>query len=75
MRKRLQELKHRRRQGCLTDIIFYMHPDLVRNLGNMCNPHLRKGRREVPKLIKKNIDEVSKQLRMVCNLDSEELLL
>ena len=44
-------------------------------LGNMCNPHLRKGRREVPKLIKKYIDEVSKQLRMVCNLDSEELLL
>lgn len=54
---------------------FYMRPDLVRNLGNMCNPHLHKGRLRVPKLIKKYIDEVSMQLKMVCNLDSEELVL
>lgn len=41
----------------------------------MCSPHLHKGRLRVPKLIKKYIDEVSMQLKMVCNLDSEELLL
>ncbi|KAK6149096.1 hypothetical protein DH2020_016621 [Rehmannia glutinosa] len=47
----------------------------LRNLGNMCNPELHKGRLHVPKLIKEYIDEVTTQLRMVCDSDSEELLL
>lgn len=75
VRNKLQELCHRRQDGSLRDIIFCMRADLVRNLGNMCNPELHKGRLQVPKLIKEYIDEVSTQLRMVCNLDSEELLL
>ncbi|XP_010273284.1 PREDICTED: triacylglycerol lipase SDP1-like [Nelumbo nucifera] len=72
---KLQELRHRRQEGSLRDIIFCMRADLVRNLGNMCNPELHKGRLQVPKLIKEYIDEVSTQLRMVCDSDSEELLL
>nr|GMC79350.1 triacylglycerol lipase SDP1-like [Ipomoea batatas]GMC88654.1 triacylglycerol lipase SDP1-like [Ipomoea batatas] len=75
VRNKLHELQQRRQEGSLRDIIFCMRADLVRNLGNMCNPKLHKGRLHVPKLIKEYIDEVSTQLRMVCDSDSEELLL
>ncbi|XP_022742532.1 triacylglycerol lipase SDP1-like isoform X2 [Durio zibethinus] len=75
VRNKLQELRHRRQDGSLRDIIFCMRADLIRNLGNMCNPELHKGRLHVPKLIQEYIDEVSTQLRMVCDLDSEELSL
>ncbi|XP_077219463.1 patatin-like phospholipase family protein isoform X1 [Tasmannia lanceolata] len=75
VRNKLQELRHRRQEGSLRDIVFCMRADLVRNLGNMCNPELHKGRLQVPKLIKEYINEVSTQLRMVCDSDSEELLL
>lgn len=75
VRNKLQELHHRREEGSLRDIIFCMRADLIRNLGNMCNPELHKGRLQVPKLIKEYIDEVSTQLKMVCESDSEELSL
>ncbi|KAL8041347.1 hypothetical protein ABFX02_10G159300 [Erythranthe guttata] len=75
VRNKLQELRHRRQEGSLRDIIFCMRADLVRNMGNMCNSELHKGRLHVPKLIKEYIDEVTTQLRMVCDSDSEELLL
>ncbi|KAI3667312.1 hypothetical protein L6452_42365 [Arctium lappa] len=75
VRNKLQELRHRRQECSLRDIIFCMRADLIRNLGNMCNPELHKGRHQVPKLIKEYIDEVSMQLRMVCDSDSDELLL
>ncbi|XP_059668357.1 triacylglycerol lipase SDP1 [Cornus florida] len=75
VRNKLRELKHRRQEGSLRDIIFFMRADLIRNLGNMCHPELHKGRLQVPRLIKEYIDEVSTQLRMVCDFDSEELLL
>ncbi|KAK1355758.1 Triacylglycerol lipase SDP1 [Heracleum sosnowskyi] len=75
VRNKLQELGNRRQEGSLRDIIVCMRADLVRNLGNMCNPELHKGRLHVPRLIKEYIDEVSTQLRMVCDSDSEELLL
>lgn len=75
VRNKLEELRHRRQEGSLRDIIFCMRADLVRNLGNMCNPELHKGRLQVPRLIKEYIDEVSTQLRMVCDSDSEELKL
>jgi TAG lipase/steryl ester hydrolase/phospholipase A2/LPA acyltransferase len=75
VRNKLQELRHRRQEGSLRDIMFCMRADLVRNLGNMCNPELHKGRLQVPKLIKEYLDEVSTQLRMVCESDSEELSL
>ncbi|XP_059298140.1 triacylglycerol lipase SDP1-like [Lycium ferocissimum] len=72
---KLQELQHRRHEGSLRDIMFFMRADLVRNLGNMCNPQLHKGRLHVPKLIKEYINEVSTQLKMVCDSDSDEILL
>lgn len=75
VRNKLQELRHRREETSLRDIIFCMRADLVRNLGHMCNPELHKGRLQVPRLIKEYIDEVSFQLRMVCDSDSEELAL
>ncbi|XP_072998102.1 triacylglycerol lipase SDP1-like [Typha latifolia] len=75
VRNKLQELRHRREEGSLRDIVFCMRADLLRNLGNMCNPELHKGRLQVPKLIKEYIDEVSTQLKMVCDSDSDELLL
>ncbi|CAK8543135.1 unnamed protein product [Lathyrus sativus] len=75
VRNKLQELRHRRHEGSLRDIMFCMRADLVRNLGNMCNPELHKGRLQVPRLIKEYLDEVTTQLRMVCESDSEELSL
>ncbi|CAM8968285.1 unnamed protein product [Rhodiola kirilowii] len=75
VRNKVQELRHRRQEGSLRDIIFCMRADLIRNLGNMCNPQLHKGRLHMPKLIKEYIDEVSTQLRIVCDSDSEELSL
>ncbi|KAJ1382118.1 Triacylglycerol lipase [Sesbania bispinosa] len=75
VRNKLEELRHRRQEGSLRDIIFCMRADLVRNLGNMCNPEVHKGRLQVPRLIKEYIDEVSTQLRLVCDSDSEELSL
>lgn len=75
VRNKLRELVQRRQEGGLRDIIFCLRADLVRNLGNMCNPQLHKARLQVPKLIKEYIDEVSMQLRMVCDWDSEELVL
>ncbi|GAU29594.1 hypothetical protein TSUD_164420 [Trifolium subterraneum] len=75
VRNKLEELRHRRQEGCLRDIIFCMRADLVRNLGNMCKSELHKGRLHVPRQIKEYIDEVSTQLRMVCHSDSEELSL
>ncbi|CAH8353315.1 unnamed protein product [Eruca vesicaria subsp. sativa] len=54
--------------------MFCMRADLVRNLGNMCSSELHKGRLQVPRHIKEYIDEVSTQLRMVCNSDSLEEL-
>ncbi|KAK4777503.1 hypothetical protein SAY87_017690 [Trapa incisa] len=73
VRNKLLELRHRRQAGSLRDIIFCMRADLVRNLGNMCNPELHKGRLVMPGLIKEYIDEVTAQLKMVCNSDTEEL--
>ncbi|MQM08547.1 hypothetical protein Taro_041403 [Colocasia esculenta] len=75
VRNKLQELRQRREEESLRDIVFCMRADLLRNLGNMCNPLLHKGRLQVPKLIKEYIIEVSTQLRMVCNSESEDLLL
>lgn len=47
IRNRLEELRRRREEGSLRDVVFCMRGDLVRNLGNMCNPELHKGRLEV----------------------------
>ncbi|OAY84901.1 Triacylglycerol lipase SDP1 [Ananas comosus] len=75
VRSKLAELRRRREEGSLRDVVFHMRSDLIRNLGNMCNPELHRGRLQVPKLIKEYIDEISTQLKMVCNSDSDELLL
>ncbi|KAL8162962.1 hypothetical protein V2J09_014451 [Rumex salicifolius] len=75
VRNKLQELRQRRQEGSTRDIMFCMRADLIRNLGNMCNPELHKGRLQVPTLIKDYIDEVTTQLGMVCESDSEELML
>ncbi|KAL9239992.1 hypothetical protein vseg_014259 [Gypsophila vaccaria] len=72
VKNKLHELWQRRQEGCLKDIIFCMRPDLIRNLGNMCNPELHKGRLQVPKLIKHYIDEVTTQLKMVCHSDDSQ---
>lgn len=47
VRHKLEELKQRRQAGSLRDVVFYMRADLLRNLGNMCNPELHKGRLQV----------------------------
>lgn len=47
VRNKLQELRQRREEGSLRDIVFCMRADLLRNLGDMCNPQLHKGRLQV----------------------------
>ena len=47
VRNKVEELRHRRQEGSIRDIIFCMRADLLRNLGNMCNPELHKGRLQV----------------------------
>jgi TAG lipase / steryl ester hydrolase / phospholipase A2 / LPA acyltransferase len=47
IRNRLEELRRRREEGSIRDVVFCMRGNLVRNLGNMCNPELHKGRLEV----------------------------
>ncbi|CAA6654103.1 unnamed protein product [Spirodela intermedia] len=73
IKSKLLELQHRRREGSLKDMVFFMRTDLLRNLGNMCNPRLHNGRLQVPKLINDYIEEVSTQLKMICESRSGEL--
>lgn len=72
---KLGELRRRRRDCSIRDIMFHMRADLVRNLGNMCNPELHSGRLQVPRLIKEYIDEVTAHLKMVCDSEAEDLSL
>jgi TAG lipase / steryl ester hydrolase / phospholipase A2 / LPA acyltransferase len=41
----VEELRRWREEG--SDVVFCMHGNLIRNLGNMCNPELHKGRLEI----------------------------
>ncbi|KAL2629731.1 hypothetical protein R1flu_014417 [Riccia fluitans] len=72
VRAKLNELRLRRLEGGVEDILFCLRADLVRNLGNMCNPELHKGRLTAPRLIQEYINEVRYHLRSVCETDSEE---
>jgi TAG lipase/steryl ester hydrolase/phospholipase A2/LPA acyltransferase len=58
VRAKLNELRLRRLEGSVEDILFCIRADLVRNLGNMCNPELHKGRLQTPRLIQEYINEV-----------------
>ncbi|CAM6099233.1 unnamed protein product [Calypogeia fissa] len=69
---KLNDLRLRRLEGGVEDILFFLRADLVRNLGNMCNPELHKGRLQTPRVIQEYINEVRYQLRAVCETDSEE---
>eukprot|EP00249_Psilotum_nudum_P012297 c23706_g1_i1 orf=370-2028(-) len=75
VRAKLSELKRRRLEGSVEDILFCLRADLVRNLGNMCNPELHKGRLQMPKLIQDYIDEVRYHIHAVCNSSSDEFSL
>jgi TAG lipase / steryl ester hydrolase / phospholipase A2 / LPA acyltransferase len=54
VRNKLRELRHRRQEESLRDIVFCMRADLLRNLGNMCNPELHKGRLQVRKSLRRD---------------------
>ncbi|KAH7430251.1 hypothetical protein KP509_09G090200 [Ceratopteris richardii] len=75
VRAKLVELRQRRLKGSVEDILFCLRADLVRNLGNMCNPDLHKGRLQTPKLIQEYIEEVRYHLYAVCAKSSEEISL
>ncbi|KAJ7566254.1 hypothetical protein O6H91_02G094700 [Diphasiastrum complanatum] len=75
VRAKLNELRLRRLKGGVEDILFCIRADLVRSLGNMCNPELHKERLQTPRLIQEYINEVTYHLREVCETDSEELSL
>ncbi|CAI7927694.1 unnamed protein product, partial [Closterium sp. NIES-54] len=44
LRAKLVDLRRRRLEGGVEGIVFAMRSDLLRNLGNMCNPQLHQGR-------------------------------
>ncbi|MCO5566297.1 hypothetical protein L7F22_019973 [Adiantum nelumboides] len=75
VRAKLLELRQRRLKGSIEDILFCLRADLVRNLGNMCNPELHKGRLQTPKMIREYIEEVRYHLYAVCAKSSEEFSL
>ncbi|CAI5481797.1 unnamed protein product [Closterium sp. Yama58-4] len=67
LRAKLVDLRRRRLEGGVEGIVFAMRSDLLRNLGNMCNPQLHQGRLQMPRLIEEYIDEVRFHLRAVCD--------
>lgn len=75
VREKLEELRHRRLEGGVDEIAFALRTDLVRNLGNMCNPELHKGRLQTPRVIQEYINEVRYHLRAVVETHSEEFSL
>ncbi|XP_024522797.1 triacylglycerol lipase SDP1 isoform X1 [Selaginella moellendorffii] len=75
VRAKLNELKLRRMKAGVEDILFCLRADLVRNLGNMCNPELHKGRLQTPRVIQEYINEVCYHLRAICETDSDEFSL
>lgn len=75
VQSKLNELRLRRLEGGVEDILFCIRADLVRNLGNMCNPELHKGRLQTPRLIQEYINEVRYHLRAVCGSDSDSFTL
>eukprot|EP00250_Pteridium_aquilinum_P024362 c28971_g1_i1 orf=67-2187(+) len=75
VKAKLSELKQRRLKGSIEDILFCLRADLVRNLGNMCNPELHKGRLQTPKVIQEYIEEVRYHLYAVCAKGSDEFSL
>lgn len=75
VKAKLAELKQRRLKGSVEDILFFLRADLVRNLGNMCNPELHKGRLQTVKPIREYIEEVRYHLYAVCAKGSDEFSL
>jgi TAG lipase / steryl ester hydrolase / phospholipase A2 / LPA acyltransferase len=65
VRNKLRELRHRRQEGSLRDIVFCMRADLLRNLDNMCNPELHKGRLQVRNALP---SQGSKEISTHCSL-------
>lgn len=72
---KLRELQLRRSEGTIEEILFSLRADLFRHLGNMCNPHLHRYRREVPAAIRDYIKEVGNHLQAVYEMDVEEFSL
>ncbi|GJP42705.1 hypothetical protein CLOM_g2244 [Closterium sp. NIES-68] len=71
VRAKLGDLRRRRLEGGVEGIVFAMRSDLLRNLGNMCNPDLHKGRLQMPRLVQEYIEEVRYHLRAVCDSHSD----
>lgn len=55
---KLRELQTRRMEGTTQEVLFFLRADLIRHLGNMCNPDLHKCRDQVPVVIRDYIKEV-----------------
>ncbi|KAG0608291.1 hypothetical protein M758_8G094600 [Ceratodon purpureus] len=72
---KLRELQTRRMEGTTQEILFFLRADLIRHLGNMCNPQLHKCRNEVPAVIRDYINEVRYHLQAVCEMDVDEFTL
>ncbi|CAG8433676.1 10403_t:CDS:10 [Diversispora eburnea] len=72
--KRLKQLKEARRSGDLSQMIFLLRTSLARNLADMGQPklyaHTNIGTK---KLIEDYINEVVKQMNIICDTESEEI--
>lgn len=69
---RFHELQKRRQEGCVEDMMFALRTDLIRNLGNMCNPELHKDRLHTPPLISEYLGEVCEHLRIIKDASEQE---
>ncbi|RHZ45277.1 hypothetical protein Glove_682g52 [Diversispora epigaea] len=72
--KRLKQLKEARRSGDLSQMIFLLRTSLARNLADMGQPKLYAYTNiSTKKLIEDYINEVVKQLNIICDTESEEI--
>lgn len=75
LRSRLAHLRETRERGDVSEMVFTLRADLLRNLGNMASTKLHEHRLTVPAAIKEYIDEVVLQLEYITNYDLPDFTL
>ncbi len=58
VRGKLSELQLSRTEGDINCMLFSLQSILSRDLGNMCNPELHRGRQQIPPLVRNYLNEV-----------------
>ncbi|CAJ0763490.1 18291_t:CDS:2, partial [Entrophospora sp. SA101] len=74
LQRRLAQLKKARKTGDLSQMIFLLRTSLARNLGDMGQPELYAHTHiGTKRLIEAYINEVVKQMNIICDTESDEI--